>query len=78
MHKTSMAKFAFYRKGGKTIAFNVGGEKFEVATANLKSVPDSRLGKISLAESHSEISDLCDFYSEGNNELYFSRHSRYL
>ena len=62
----------------QTILINLSGKEFRTKIENLYSYPTSRLGKISLATSYEQISQLCDGFIPGNPPMiYFDRNPQH-
>ncbi|CAL8100280.1 unnamed protein product [Calicophoron daubneyi] len=59
------------------VNLNIGGEHHEVRWITLATIPNSRLGRLSLSNDPVEISNLCDNYSVTKNEFYFDRPARF-
>jgi len=58
------------------VTLNVGGVRHEVLWKMLEQIPNSRLGLLAKACTHSEILFLCADYSLVDNEFFFDRHPR--
>lgn len=60
----------------KTVILNARGHKYQVLKENLAKYPTTRLGKLmkfSIEKNRNEISALCDYCDEKQNEFYFDR-----
>ena len=62
----------------RTVIINLSGTQFRTKIANLFKYPTSRLGRISLATSYKQISDLCDGFIPGQTPtIYFDRNPQH-
>ena len=58
------------------MTLNVGGKRFDVMWRTLEKHPETRLGKLAFAKTHSDIMDCCNSYSLVQNEFFFDIHPR--
>ena len=55
----------------ETIVINISGKEFRTRMRNLRRYPSSRLGKIALASSRQQITNLCDGFIPGQPPIVF-------
>ena len=55
----------------KSVIISIAGKEFRTKMKNLKRFPKSRLGKVALAKSKEEVSELCDGFIPGNPPVIF-------